>query len=154
MDGRVVDSLEKIETEIRLCQRCELRAGCSNPVPGFGSVGAKYFLIGESPGFNEDQSGVPFCGAAGRRLDTLLGLAKIDINDCYLSNAVRCRPPKNRDPRKKELKACTPFLWREIKLVKPTVLITLGSTPLSLFVPYGISQCHGSMMEVEVPDGN
>ena len=139
-----MDSLDKIEQEIRLCQRCELRSGCSNPVPGFGSVGAKYFIIGESPGFNEDQDGIPFCGASGRRLDTLLKLADIDINDCFLSNSVRCRPPKNRDPRKKELQACLGFLHRELVAVKPQVVITLGSTPLKLFVDYGVRQVHGT----------
>lgn len=147
-----MDSLEQIEREIRLCQRCELRAGCSNPVPGFGAEAAKYFLIGEAPGATEDKEGVPFVGSAGRRLDTLLKLAGIDLNDCFLSNVCRCRPPTNRTPRKKEVKACVPFLWREIHLVKPKMLITLGSLSLGLFAPFGITQCHGSMMEVEVPD--
>lgn len=148
----MMDSLDQLAQEITQCQRCELRMGSTQPVPGFGSVGAKYFLLGEAPGKVEDEAGVPFVGSAGRRLDKLLELANIDINDCYLSNVIRCRPPSNRDPRKKEIKACVEFLWREIRLVKPEYLITLGSVPLSLFCNYGVRQCHGCMMEVEIPD--
>ena len=147
-----MDSLERIDEDVKKCQRCELRQTATSPVPGFGQANAKYFLLGEAPGKDEDAQGVPFVGAAGRRLDQLLALAKIDINDCYLSNVIRCRPPKNRDPRKKEIKACVEFLWREIRLVKPEFLITLGSVPLSLFCPYGIRQLHGCQLEVEVPD--
>ena len=146
------DSLDQLAKETKLCQRCELRQNATCPVPGHGSVGAKYFLLGEAPGASEDEVGIPFVGQAGRRLDKLLGLAGIDINDCYLSNVCRCRPPSNRDPRKKEIRACVEFLWREIRLVKPQYLITLGSVPLSLFCPYGIRQCHGCMMEVEIPE--
>ena len=146
------DSLNKIAEDIKNCQRCELRMNCTQPLPGLGNIGAKYFLIGEAGGRDEDEQGIPFVGAAGRRLDKLLALAQIDPNDCYFSNVCRCRPPQNRDPKKKEIKSCVDFLWREIRLVKPEVLITLGSTPLGLFVPHGIMQCHGSFMEVEVPD--
>ena len=146
------DTLKNIAEEIRKCQRCELRVNATNPVPGWGNLGAKYFLIGEGPGQNEDEAGVPFVGSAGRRLDKLLALAGIDINDCFLSNVCRCRPPRNRDPKKKEIAACVEFLWREIKLVKPMYVITLGSTPLSLFCPYGVRTMHGCMLEVEMPD--
>jgi len=148
----MMDSLIQLTKDILSCQRCELRQNATRPVPGWGNIGAKYFLIGESPGENEDREGLPFVGQAGRRLDKLLALAGIDINDCFLSNTIRCRPPANRDPRKKEIKACVEFLWREIKLVKPSYLITLGSVPLSLFCPYGIRQCHGTQMEVEIPE--
>lgn len=147
-----MNNLDQLAQDILSCQRCELRQNATHPVPGFGSIGAKYFLLGEAPGANEDEQGIPFVGQAGRRLDKLLNLAGININDCYLSNVCRCRPPRNRDPRKKEIKACVEFLWREIRLVKPQYLITLGSTPLGLFCPYGIRQTHGTQMEVEIPD--
>uniref|UniRef100_A0A6M3IRM8 Type-4 uracil-DNA glycosylase n=1 Tax=viral metagenome TaxID=1070528 RepID=A0A6M3IRM8_9ZZZZ len=148
-----MDSLETIAQELKLCQRCELRMSCTQPVPGIGEVGSKYFLIGEAPGAEEDEVGIPFVGSSGRRLDKLLALAQIDPNDCYLSNVCRCRPPKNRNPRKKEITACVPFLWREIRLVKPEYIITLGSTPLGLFTQSGgVSQYHGTLMEVEIPD--
>ena len=147
-----MDSLDQLAKEIKECQRCELRQNATQPVPGFGSVGAKYFLVGEAPGAQEDEAGVPFVGQAGRRLDKLLGLAGISLNDCFLSNVCRCRPPSNRDPRKKEIRSCMPFLMREIMLVKPLYLITLGSIPLSLFCEYGIRAMHGTQMEVELPD--
>ena len=147
-----MDSLDQITKDILSCQQCELRQTATCPVPGNGNIGAKYFLIGEAPGREEDESGVPFVGSAGRRLDKLLELANIDINDCYLSNVCRCRPPSNRTPRKKEIKACVDFLWREIKLVQPQVIITLGSTPLSLFCPYGVTQVHGTMMDIDLDE--
>jgi len=124
----------------------------TRPVPGHGIAGVKYFLIGEAPGRDEDAAGIPFVGSAGRRLDKLLELAGIDINDCYLSNVCRCRPPQNRTPRKKEIRECVDFLWREIKLVKPEYVITLGSTPLSLFSEHGVTQMHGTMFEWEMED--
>lgn len=147
-----MDSLDQIATDILQCQRCELRMNATCPVPGHGELGARYLLVGESPGREEDEQGVPFVGAAGRRLNKLLELARISINDCFFSNVCRCRPPQNRDPRKKEIKACVEFLWREIRLVKPQYLIALGSIPLGLFCPYGIRQCHGTQMEVEIPN--
>jgi DNA polymerase len=162
----MLDSLTQITKDILQCQRCELRMNATKPVPGIGDVGAKYFLIGEAPGREEDESsgrrikidvewiyfGTPFIGQAGRRLDKLLALAKIDPNDCYLSNVCRCRPPQNRNPKKKEIKACVDFLWRELKLVKPEIVILLGSTALSLFSDYGVTQLHGTEFEYEIPD--
>jgi len=125
----------------------------TRPVPGFGSDGATYFLLGEAPGSEEDAQGIPFVGQSGRRLDKLLALAGIDINACYLSNCVRCRPPSNRTPKKKEIKACVGFLWRELRLVKPSTIITLGATPLGLFTQSGgVSQLHGTSFEWEMTD--
>lgn len=148
----MLDSLEQLTKDILSCQKCELRQNATAPVPGLGNIGSKYLLLGEAPGFNEDEQGIPFVGQAGRRLDKLLALANIDINDCYLSNTIRCRPYQNRDPRKKEIRSCVEFLWREIRLVKPEIIITLGSLPLSLFCNYGVTQMHGSVFEAEVPD--
>lgn len=91
-------------------------------------------------------------GSAGRKLDKLIGVANIDINECYLSNVCRCRPPSNRQPKKKEIKSCEAFLWRELKLVRPEAVITLGSVPLSLFNTSGVSQLHGTNFEFEIPD--
>ena len=145
-----MDNLTQITKAILQCQRCELRMTATRPVPGHGDLGAKYFLLGEAPGREEDSEGVPFVGQAGRRLDKLLELAGININDCYLSNVCRCRPPSNRTPRKKEIRACVDFLWQEIKLVQPQVIITLGSTPLSLFCPHGVTQVHGTMMDIDL----
>ena len=149
----MTDSLDQITKDILQCQHCELRMTATKPVPGIGQIGAKYFLIGEAPGKEEDEQGVPFVGAAGRRLDKLLALAKIDPNGCYLSNVCRCRPPKNRTPRKKEIAACVNFLWREIRLIKPEYLITLGATSLGLFTQSGgITQLHGTMMDIDLDE--
>jgi len=148
-----MDKLDQVAQDIVRCQRCELRMSATRPVAGFGSVGASYFLIGEAPGSEEDTQGIPFVGASGRRLDRLLALAGIEVNDCYLSNVCRCRPPSNRTPKKKEIKACQEFLWRELKLVKPKTIITLGATPLGLFTQSGgVSQLHGTSFEWEMPD--
>ena len=143
--------LEQLAEQIKQCTRCELRAGCTKPVPGFGNAGSKYFLIGEAPGRDEDREGVPFIGMAGRRLNELLALAGIDINDCYFTNVCKCRPPHNKTPRKAFIKACQPWLMEEIRLVKPKQIITLGATPLSLFSPNGVSQMHGTQFTVDLP---
>jgi len=143
-----MDNLETITKEIRQCQCCELRMNATRPVPGHGEVGAKYMIIGEAPGKEEDIAGVPFIGSSGRRLDKLLALAGIDINECFLSNVCRCRPYSNRTPKKKEIKACVDFLWREIELVKPETIVTLGATPLSLFTKSGgVSTLHGTVVD-------
>lgn len=142
--------LEKLAEQISQCSRCALREGATAPVPGLGLANAKYFLLGEAPGKSEDQTSTPFVGSAGRRLDKLLALAKINPNDCFITNVVKCRPPKNRTPRKAERLACYVWLKKELQLVKPKTIITLGATPLGLFTDVGISQLHGTQMEIEI----
>jgi len=144
--------LVELEKRIKACQRCPLRQEATAPVPGLLNLGSKYFLIGEAPGKEEDKYGVPFIGHAGRKLNELLELAGIDMNECSLDNIVKCRPPKNRDPRKAEIRACTPWLFEAIRLVQPENLITLGRFPLSLFSPYGIRALHGTSFVVEIPE--
>ena len=146
----VEDALEALKKRIITCGACVLRESCTAPVLGCGSIGAKYMIIGEAPGREEDHVGFPFVGKSGQRLDKLLEVGHIDIADCYLTNVCRCRPPKNRTPKKKEIGACNGFLMEEIRVVNPTYIITLGAVPLSLFSSYGISQMHGTMFEVEV----
>lgn len=146
------DSLEKINEDILLCQRCELRSTATQPVCGLGRVGAKYFLLGEAPGAQEDLEGIPFIGMAGKKLDKLIKIAGLDVNDCYFSNTCRCRPPGNRNPKKKEIKSCEQFLWRELLVVRPEYLITLGSVPLSLFSTSGVSNMHGTSFEYEIKE--
>ncbi len=145
-----MNSLDELTQQIRACQRCPLRQGATAPVAGMYNPNSKYFLIGEAPGRDEDKYGTPFIGKAGKRLDQLLAVAGIDINDCSVDNTVKCRPPKNRDPKKAEMRACLPWLWVAIKLVKPEKLIVLGSVPLSLFCSYGIRQMHGTMLTVDI----
>lgn len=151
MGRTYVVQLEELAEQIKQCTRCELRQSATAPVPGFGDIGAKYMLIGEAPGKSEDKEGVPFIGLAGRRLNELLELASIDINDCYLTNVCKCRPPQNKTPRKAFINACKPWLMEEIKLVCPETIITLGATPLSLFSSSGVSQMHGTQFTVDLP---
>jgi len=143
-------TLESLAEQVKQCTRCELRQGATQPVMGIGNVNSKYLLLGEAPGRNEDRSGIPFVGLAGKRLDELLALAGIDPNDCYFTNVCKCRPPSNKTPRKAFIKACWRWLAQEIKLVQPEYIVTLGATPLSLFTETGVSQLHGTMFTAEL----
>lgn len=138
--------LKQLSKDIIACQKCDLRLECTQPVPGIGESNAQYFIIGEAPGQDEDKSGVPFTGMSGRRLNRLLELAKIDINDCYLTNVVKCRPVKNKAPGKQEIKSCLQWLLSELAVINPSTIITLGATPLSLFSEEGIRTLHGTML--------
>ena len=143
---------EDINTRVSKCARCPLRVGATQPVPGLGDAPAKYLIIGEAPGREEDRGGMPFVGQSGRRLNQLLEVANIDINDCYITNVCKCRPPNNRTPRKAEVRACLPYLIEEIKLVKPKYIIALGTTPLLLFNENPVSQMHGTMFDFNLAD--
>lgn len=147
-----MNKLDEIGEQVLDCRKCELRLSATAPVPGLGTKNAKYMIIGEAPGKDEDLRGVPFVGSAGRKLNQLMELAGIDENLCYITNVVKCRPPKNATPKKKMLKVCLPFLKQEIEEVKPEYIITLGATPLSLFTDTGIKNMHGCMFEWENPD--
>ena len=145
-------NLNELAKEIKACQRCALRAEATQPVPGIGNPNAKILILGEAPGKQEDACGVPFVGLSGKRLDKLMALAHIDVNDCYFTNVCKCRPPTNRTPKKAERLCCYPWLRQELALILPSQIITLGATPLSLFTEQGISQLHGTsfMYELDV----
>ena len=151
-------NLKELTEAIIQCSRCSLREEATAPVPGLYVPNSKYFLLGQCPGKQEDKYGVPFIGQSGKRLNKLLEVAGIDINQCSLDNVVRCHPPraagqsKDRDPRKKEIRACMCWLYQALRLVKPEFIITLGAIPLSLFCPYGIKAVHGTSFEVELPE--
>lgn len=126
------------------CRRCPLYRTANKPVPGSGSPEAKVFLIGEAPGFNEDQQGIPFCGQAGKLLDYFLGLANLRREEIFITNILKHRPPGNRDPQEEEIAACRPFLDRQIEIIAPRVIIPLGRFSLAKFLPgVLISQVHG-----------
>ena len=148
---RATQVLEKIAERVRLCTRCVLRETATQPVPGLGDIDAKYFIIGEAAGREEDSSGIPFVGLAGRRLNKLLALAGIPLNDCYITNVCKCRPPNNRTPRKSERLACFFWLKRELTAIKPKSIIVLGSTALSLFTDVGVRQLHGTQFSFDLP---
>ena len=136
--------LERVASLVADCRRCPLYRTANKSVPGSGSSNAKVFFIGEAPGFYEDQQGIPFCGRAGKLLDFLLELAGLSRGEVFIANMLKHRPPGNRDPSEEEMAACRPFLDRQIEVIAPRVIITLGRFSLEKFLPGAlISQVHG-----------
>lgn len=138
------DSLTTIAAEVSGCERCQLAATRKKAVPGEGPADAKILFIGEGPGFNENEQGRPFVGAAGQFLNELLGLAGLRREEVFITNVVKCRPPQNRDPEPDELKACSDYLDRQIALLNPSVIVTLGRFSMARYFPGArISEIHG-----------
>ena len=148
--------MERIAVEVHACQRCELWRRRRNAVPGEGNLEAVVMFIGEAPGYWEDVKGRPFVGAAGKLLDELLLKAGLYRAEVYVTNVLKCRPPENRDPRPSEIQACTPFLERQIILIKPKLIVALGrhSTSYILqkmgFETGGITGVHGKVYDGEL----
>ncbi len=141
--------LTELYEEIARCQRCELAKSRTNTVPGEGPEDAEIMFIGEAPGFYEDQQGRPFVGAAGRFLEELLSKIGLKREDVYICNVLKCRPPGNRDPLASELEACRPFLERQIEIIKPKLIVTLGRFALTHFFPEAkITRVHGQPRKV------
>src|SRR6188472_2422778 len=132
------------------CTRCALAQGRTQVVFGSGSPDADLMFVGEAPGFHEDQQGVPFVGQAGKLLDQLLGGIGLTRADVYVVNVLKCRPPGNRDPLPEEIQACEGHLWRQIELIEPRVVATLGNFATKLLSgrPTGITRVHGQEQEV------
>ena len=121
------DSFEQIRKDISVCQLCGLCKTRKNVVPGVGNEHAKLVLIGEAPGADEDIQGIPFVGKAGKHLDKILAAAGFKKEDLYICNILKCRPPNNRDPNLAEMKVCTPYLQRQLALIKPKLIGCLGN---------------------------
>ncbi len=120
-------SMEKIADQVRVCVKCSLCKSRKKAVPGEGKVDALVVFVGEAPGYWEDVKGLPFVGAAGKVLDTLLEKIRLPREDVFITNVVKCRPPGNRPPRQLEVETCTSlYLSRQIGLIKPRILATLG----------------------------
>jgi uracil-DNA glycosylase family 4 len=120
------DHLKTIETEVKACRKCGLWKSRKNPVAGEGNPHAAVMFIGEAPGYWEDVRGRPFVGAAGKLLDEMLSRIGLSRSEVYIGNILKCRPPENRDPLPIEVKACTPFLDRQIQIIEPRLIVTLG----------------------------
>jgi uracil-DNA glycosylase len=151
--GLVADSKaaasEEIASEIRVCPLCELARTRTHAVPGDGDPNAQVMLIGEGPGWHEDQQGLPFVGAAGKFLNELLELAGLDRRSVFITNIVKCRPPGNRDPFADEIAACSGYLDRQIATIDPAVIVTLGRHSMSQWFPgERISRIHGQPKQV------
>ena len=130
--------------EIRSCTLCSLSEKRTNAVPGEGSLNADILFIGEGPGFYEDRDGRPFIGPSGKFLDELLTSIGLRRQDVYITNMVKCRPPDNRDPLPGEIRACQPYLDKQIELISPKVLVTLGRYSFAkLFPGEAISKARG-----------
>ncbi|MFZ2882391.1 MAG: uracil-DNA glycosylase, partial [Candidatus Moraniibacteriota bacterium] len=117
-------SLEELNKKMLACQNCALRATCQQVVPGEGSTNAEILFIGEGPGKKEDELGRPFVGAAGKFLDEMLAIINLKREDVYIANVVKCRPPENRDPLPEEALACWPWLLKQIKIIRPKLIVT------------------------------
>jgi len=138
------DSLQSIAEEVRGCPLCELSRSRTHAVPGEGSDQTRIMLIGEGPGWHEDQQGKPFVGASGKFLSELLAKAGLTRDDVFITNVVKCRPPSNRDPLPDEIQACSLYLERQIAVIDPEVIVTLGRFSMSKYFPgERISRIHG-----------
>lgn len=147
MSDTAPSALETLTLKASGCTACGLAAERTNVVFGSGSPTADIMFIGEAPGFNEDQQGVPFVGAAGKLLDRLLGEIGLEHDDAYIANVLKCRPPGNRDPRSDEIEACKDFLADQLRLIDPAVVMTLGNfaTKLLLKRDVGITRLRGQV---------
>ncbi|MGI5826027.1 MAG: uracil-DNA glycosylase [Patescibacteria group bacterium] len=144
------EELDKIASEIAACKTCPLAKTATRPVPGNGSPNAEIMLIGEAPGYWEDQKGIPFVGAAGKLLDELLSSIDLTREDVFVTNVLKHRSPNNRDPLPEEIRACKPFLDRQIEIIQPRAIVTLGRFAMYHFLPEGkITRDHGQARKVQ-----
>jgi DNA polymerase len=147
--------MKKINELIKSCNKCELYKTKTNYVIGNGSYNSKIIFIGEAPGYNEDRIGIPFVGKAGKIFDDLLLFIGLNRNEIYITNILKCRPPKNRNPSNKEIKLCTKYLNSELEIIKPVIISTLGNFSTNfIFKKYGldfgmISNIHGKVYHIK-----
>jgi uracil-DNA glycosylase len=143
--GERRELLRAVYEEARTCVRCPLHQTRTTVVFGAGNADAELMFVGEAPGANEDRLGLPFVGQAGKLLDKLLGEIGLDRADVFIANTLKCRPPNNRDPHPNEIEACHDYLRRQVALIEPTVICTLGNfaTKLLRADTTGISRLHG-----------
>ena len=136
--------LQEIAEKVTNCQACGLHFSRNRAVPGEGNPGTEIMFIGEGPGFHENEQGRPFVGQAGKFLDELLNEAGYIREEVFIANVVKCRPPGNRDPLPEELEACSQYLDRQIEIINPPVIVTLGRVSMGKFLPMAkISLVHG-----------
>jgi uracil-DNA glycosylase len=141
--------LSAFAAEVAGCTKCRLAEGRTQVVFGLGDPSADLMFVGEAPGFHEDQQGKPFVGQAGKLLDTLLAGIGLGREQVYVANVLKCRPPGNRDPQPDEIEACEGHLFRQISMIEPKVVATLGNfaTKLLSGKPTGITRVHGAEQE-------
>ena len=143
-----MDSLGEIAQLVSVCTDCSLHLGRTNAVPGEGASDAEIMFIGEGPGYHEDRLGRPFVGPAGNFLEELLASIALDRGQVFIANMVKCRPPQNRDPAPAEIGACGKYLDRQIELIDPLLIVTLGRFSLARFFPgESISRARGQVRQ-------
>jgi uracil-DNA glycosylase len=147
-----VDTLHALGEQVSVCTRCRLAQTRTQVVFGVGNPHADLMFVGEAPGFHEDKQGLPFVGQAGKLLDNLLAGIGLDRSQVYICNVLKCRPPGNRDPAPDEIESCEPHLFRQIELIQPKVVATLGNfaTKLLSGKQTGITRVHGVEQETTV----
>lgn len=148
------------ERHVQLVKETELYKNCKNIVVGKGNEDADILFVGEAPGRKEDEEGIPFVGAAGKNLDKLLERVDLSLDDIYVANILKCRPPENRDPLPDEIKAHTPWLLEQIKTIRPKVVCSLGNYATKFFMACGnvdamksqpgITSVHGKVRMAEI----
>lgn len=140
--------LQELNAEVRACPACRLSETRKSAVPGEGSERAEIMFVGEAPGYWENEQGRPFVGPAGQMLNELLAMVGLRREDVYITNIVKCRPPGNRDPLPDEIAACGGYLDRQIELIKPRVIVTLGRFSMAKFFPpgKGMRDLHGRVL--------
>ena len=143
-----MSTLTELYEEITRCQQCEIARTRNQVVPGEGAEDADILFIGEAPGWHEDQQGRPFVGPAGQYLDQLLGTINLNRQQVYIANVIKCRPPDNRDPLPGEIANCRKWLNRQIDLICPKLIVTLGRYSMAMFFPgKSISKIHGTVQK-------
>ncbi|MFC1941298.1 uracil-DNA glycosylase [Chloroflexota bacterium] len=140
-----MSALSELYGEIALCQQCGIAKFRTNVVPGEGVEDADILFIGEAPGWHEDQQGRPFVGPAGKFLDELLASINLRREQVYIANVIKCRPTGNRDPLPIEIRNCRNWLDRQIEIIRPKMIVTLGRYSMAMFFPgKSISKIHGT----------
>jgi DNA polymerase len=149
MMTEAAEVLAEISKQVSACEKCKLHFSRKRSVPGEGPANADILFIGEGPGFFENEQGRPFVGQAGKFLDELLAKAGYERSTVFITNVVKCRPPENRDPEPDELAACSVYLDKQIEIINPRVIVTLGRISMGKFLPAArISSVHGQPFKV------
>ena len=148
----VIAALDALREEVECCSRCALGPTRTKAVFGEGDPGADLMFVGEAPGYHEDQQGRPFVGQAGKLLEQLLASIGMTREQVYIANVLKSRPPNNRDPQPEEIEACRPYLFRQIEIIRPKVICTLGNFATKLLTgdPTGITKVHGRPRATEI----
>jgi DNA polymerase len=152
----VADRIAALEAyhreQVSVCVRCPLSEGRTQVVVGNGDPAAEVMFVGEAPGYHEDQQGIPFVGASGKLLTRMLEGIGLSRETVFVANVLKCRPPGNRDPQPAEIRECEPHLFRQVALIRPALICTLGNFALKLLSgrPEGISRVHGCELPLTV----